>query len=142
MPGTDWKGFVLKGHSGLSLGTHMSPSQVLDILLFAQDKRYGRIAYAELLKPYRLSFWARPTGPYSVRAKSGTIPYVRSQAGYITTSNGRALTFALIIHDVAMKKGSATKIGGNRIRNLAQYGWMVRARKLEHDLIAHWVRTY
>ena len=141
IPQADWSGFTMRNHSGLTLETQMSPAQVLAILLYARSKRYGSSSYESLLKPYYLRRKAAPAGRYSVRAKSGTMNYVRGRAGYITTGRGRALAFALFISEAGARRDArvSKRIGKRR---LGRRGWMYRARKLEHDLIAKWVRTY
>ena len=141
IPNADWSGFVLRNHSGLTLRTRMSPAQVLAILLYARSRRYGRVSYASLLKRYTLKRGAAPAGGYSVRSKSGTMNYVRGRAGYITTARGRQLAFVLFISAVDARRGA--RIGRRKVRrSLGPRGWMYRARKLEHDLIARWVRSY
>ena len=141
IPQADWSGFALRNHSGLSLQTRMSPAQMLAILLYARSKRYGRASYASLLKRYHLRRDAAPAGRYSVRAKSGTMNYVRGRAGYITTAQGRELAFVLFISKVDIR-GDARAGARKARRALGPRGWMYRARKLEHELIAKWVRTY
>ena len=101
----------------------------------------GRVSYASLLKRYTLKRGAAPAGGYSVRSKSGTMNYVRGRAGYITTARGRQLAFVLFISAVDARRGA--RIGKRKVRrSLGPRGWMYRARKLEHDLIARWVRSY
>ena len=141
IPQADWSGFVLRNHSGLTLKTRMSPSQMLAILLYARSRRYGQAGYASLLKRYHLRRAAAPAGRYSVRAKSGTMNYVRGRAGYITTARGGELAFVLFISQANARRDAR---GGKRKarRRLGPRGWMYRARKLEHDLIARWVNNY
>ncbi len=141
IPQADWSGFSLRNHSGLTLQSRMSPAQVVAILLYARSKRYGSATYASLLKRYTLKHGAAPAGGYSVRAKSGTMNYVRGRAGYITTARGRALAFVLFISAADARRDA--RIGKRKARRaLGPRSWMYRARKLEHDLIAKWVRTY
>ncbi|MHA1536122.1 MAG: D-alanyl-D-alanine carboxypeptidase/D-alanyl-D-alanine endopeptidase [Alphaproteobacteria bacterium] len=143
VPQADWSGFALRNHSGLSLQTRMSPAQVLAILLYARTRRYRQASYASLLKPYHLRRKAAPAGRYSVRAKSGTMNFVRGRAGYITTARGGKLAFALFISDPRPGARAGKPRGKRKARRvLGRRGWMYRARKLEHDLIARWVRTY
>lgn len=141
MPKTNWSGFVLDNHSGLTLDSRMTPNQVLAMLVYAHRKQYGRWSYERMLKAYWLKKRARPVGRFSVRAKSGTINFVRGQAGYIRTPTGRQLAFVFFANEVEARNG----LGGRVVRKgrrIGPRGWMRRARNLEHDLIAHWVRTY
>jgi len=143
MPQVKWTGFVLDNHSGLSLDSRMSPVQVLAMLRYAHSRRYGGVRYEALLKPYYLQRKAKPTGRYSVRAKSGTMNYIRGRAGYIRSVGGRVLAFALFINQAERRRdfSGRTPKRTARIRYRPR-SWMYRARKLEHDLIARWVKTY
>jgi serine-type D-Ala-D-Ala carboxypeptidase/endopeptidase (penicillin-binding protein 4) len=141
IPQANWTGFVLRNHSGLTLKTRISPAQMLAILLYARSKRYGSATYASLLKPYTLKRSAAPAGRYSVRAKSGTMNYIRGRAGYITTARGRELAFALFITQPDARRDERSGKRKAR-RTLGPRSWMFRARKLEHDLIAKWVKAY
>ena len=147
MPKADWSGFVLGNHSGLSLESRMSPLQVLAMLRYAHPRRYGPFRYADLLKPYYLARKLRPAGRYRVRAKSGTMNYIRGRAGYIRTVTGRDLAFALFISQPHGRRDYISPSGGPRNAGLARVrfgprGWMFRARKLEQALIARWVSVY
>jgi D-alanyl-D-alanine carboxypeptidase/D-alanyl-D-alanine-endopeptidase (penicillin-binding protein 4) len=143
LPKADWSGFVLGNHSGLTLESRISPLQILAMLRYAHGKRYGPFRYGDLLKPYYLQRKARPAGRYRVRAKSGTMNYIRGRAGYITTVSGRELAFALFIGQPHGRRDYAGPRGAGLSR--VPFGprrWMHRARKLEHDLIARWVKVY
>jgi D-alanyl-D-alanine carboxypeptidase/D-alanyl-D-alanine-endopeptidase (penicillin-binding protein 4) len=142
MPGTDWRGFHLANHSGLSLAARISPAQMLAVLDFAHDRRYGRYRYPALLKRYPLSRRVAPHGRYSVRAKSGTMNYVRGHAGYIRTVSGRELAFVVFINQIGARGGGAVHKVGAKHRRYGPRTWMARARKLEQALVASWVRSY
>ena len=143
MPKTNWTGFVLDNHSGLSLDSRMSPAQVLAILRYAHARKYRGVRYEALLRPYHLRREARPRGRFSVRAKSGTMNYIRGRAGYIRSAGGRSLAFVLFISQAEARRdfNGRGKAAATRIR-FGPRRWMHRARRLEHDLIARWVNAY
>ncbi|MDH3234678.1 MAG: D-alanyl-D-alanine carboxypeptidase, partial [Alphaproteobacteria bacterium] len=144
MPKADWSGFVLDNHSGLTLTSRMSPHQVLAMLRYAHNKRYGPFRYADLLKPYHLPRKVVAARGYRVRAKSGTMNYIRGRAGYITTLGGRALAFVLFIGQPQARRdfaGPRNDTGQARVRS-GPRRWRFRARQLEQALIARWVTVY
>ncbi|HUT48634.1 MAG TPA: D-alanyl-D-alanine carboxypeptidase [Alphaproteobacteria bacterium] len=144
MPKADWTGFVLDNHSGLTLRSRMSPHQVLAMLRYAREKRYGPFRYADLLKPYYLPRKMIAQRGYRVRAKSGTMNYIRGRAGYIETLGGRALAFVLFIGQPHARKdfaGPRNDAGQARVRS-GPRRWRHQARQLEQALIARWVKVY
>jgi len=142
LPKIDWTGFVLANHSGLSLKSRFSPHQVLGMLRYAHTKTYGRNRYIDLLKPYYLPRKLVRQRGYRVRAKSGTMNYIRGRAGFIETLNGRLLAFALFIgQPYARKDYDGPRAGLPRVRS-GPRRWRYRARQLEQALIARWVTVY
>jgi D-alanyl-D-alanine carboxypeptidase/D-alanyl-D-alanine-endopeptidase (penicillin-binding protein 4) len=142
LPKIDWTGFVFANHSGLSLKSRMTPRQVLGMLRYAHSKHYGRYRYADLLKPYHLPRKLVRQRGYRVRAKSGTMNYIRGRAGYIETLGGRHLAFALFIgQPYARKDYDGPRAGLPRVR-MGPRRWRYRARQLEQALIARWVSVY
>ena len=132
-------GFRLANHSGLSLVSRLSPRRMTD-LLAAAARRPQLVAFREpamtgaiagFLKPHNVSDKGAPA-PVGlvVRAKTGTMNYVRGLAGYITTPGGRRLAFAYFANDIGAR-GS-----GNSSR------WLARARALERALIRNWAARF
>ena len=73
-----------------------------------------------------------------VRAKTGTLNFVNSLAGYIRTAGGRDLAFAFFAADLEARE--AGKLSGNdRPRGALTYA--NRARWLQQQLIQYWART-
>ncbi len=142
LPKIDWTGFVLANHSGLSLKSRVTPHQVLGMLRYAHTKHYGPYRYVDLLKPYYLPRKLVSQRGYRVRAKSGTMNYIRGRAGYIETLGGRHLAFALFIaQPYARKDYDGPRAGLPQVR-MGPRRWRYRARVLEQALIARWVSVY
>ena len=142
LPKADWAGFALDNHSGLSLKSRMSPHQALALLRYADAKRYGAFRYADLLKPYHLPRKLVSRRGYRVRAKSGTMNYIRGRAGYIETLGGRRLAFALFIGQPhARDDYDGPRAGLPPVRS-GPRRWRYQARQLEQALIARWVSVY
>ncbi|WP_322788893.1 D-alanyl-D-alanine carboxypeptidase/D-alanyl-D-alanine endopeptidase [Aliiroseovarius halocynthiae] len=74
-------------------------------------------------------------GNHVIRAKTGTLNFVSTLAGYVTAPNGRELAFAIFTGDLerraAIQRAARERPKGARV-------WSRRSRRLQHDLIARW----
>ena len=69
-----------------------------------------------------------------VKAKTGTLNFVSSLAGYVRTKNGRDLAFAFFASDLEARE--AGKLTGAENPPGAR-GWNRRARQLQQDILKH-----
>jgi D-alanyl-D-alanine carboxypeptidase/D-alanyl-D-alanine-endopeptidase (penicillin-binding protein 4) len=96
----DWSGSLTKNASGLSAASRMTAAQIVATLLFAEQRRFGGRSYPSLLP---VSGWTgtmagrfhNPGISLRVWAKSGTLYYATSLAGFLYTNRGRRLAFAV-----------------------------------------------
>ncbi len=70
----------------------------------------------------------------SVKAKTGTLNFVSSLAGYVRTNSGRDLAFAFFASDLEARE--AGKLSGAESPPGAR-GWNRRARRLQQDILKH-----
>lgn len=70
----------------------------------------------------------------SVRAKTGTLNFVSSLAGYLRTKSGRDLAFAFFAADLDARE--AGKLTGAESPPGAR-GWNTRTRRLQQDILRH-----
>lgn len=70
----------------------------------------------------------------SVRAKTGTLNFVSTLAGYVQTQSGRELAFAVFASD--MEAREAGKLEGSE-RPRGARTWNRRARSLQQDILQH-----
>ncbi len=74
-----------------------------------------------------------------VWAKTGTMAYVRSLAGWLFAHDGRPLLFALFANDAAARaRYDATPIPDRGRLNAEAASWLARAKGLHEALLAHW----
>ena len=73
--------------------------------------------------------------PLEVVAKTGTLNFVSSLAGYIRTPNGRDLAFAIFSSDLPHR---ARLTREERERPEGGRAWARRARRLQNDLLLRW----
>lgn len=131
--GTDWSGFRLANHSGLSSESRVTPRQIAAVL------RLGGPALWALLP----AKGDDSSGPAVVHAKSGTMAYVRGLAGVLQAASGRILGFVVFVGDPAARQAlDATMDRGSNAIPPAARDWLVRARALEASLIGDWIRRY
>ncbi len=77
--------------------------------------------------------------PIEVVAKTGTLNFVSSLAGYIATPGGRDLVFAIFCADVPRR---AVLTQAERERPEGGRTYTTRARRLQRALIRRWVSAY
>jgi D-alanyl-D-alanine carboxypeptidase/D-alanyl-D-alanine-endopeptidase (penicillin-binding protein 4) len=70
----------------------------------------------------------------SVKAKTGTLNFVSTLAGYVRTKSGRDLAFAIFASDLDARE--AGKAQGDESPPGAR-GWNRRARRLQQDILRH-----
>lgn len=127
----------LVDHSGLGDDSRMSAQEMCAALV-----RIERQGFGTLLKPFVLrDAEGRPqkTHPIKVVAKTGTLNFVSSLAGYVTAPDGTKLAFAIFAVDEKTRK---TITRANRERPQGARSWNGRAKKLQQALIERWVGLY
>jgi D-alanyl-D-alanine carboxypeptidase/D-alanyl-D-alanine-endopeptidase (penicillin-binding protein 4) len=119
-------------HSGLTVRSMLTPREMVRILVLAPD--------VESLLPERPILDARGDvlrGP-GVRAKTGTMHFLRGYSGFLPASR-RRLAFAIFAADPAARSAVDPETGspppGAR-------EWSARARAQENALIRRWARLY
>lgn len=128
-------GFRLANHSGLSLISRLSPRRMAELLRAAAARPQTR-GYEELHLPGMVAGLLRPhhigddgavvPEGVVVRAKTGTMNFIRGLAGYVRTAGGRRLAFAYFANDLSARGGSGAR------------SWLGRAKGLERALLRSW----
>ena len=77
--------------------------------------------------------------PASVAAKTGTLNFVSSLAGYVRTAEGRDLAFAIFCGD--LDRRAAAKAAGDEVPDGVHY-YNGRAKNLQQQLLQRWGLTY
>lgn len=101
---------LLDEGSGLSRGTLVTPNATVALLQFMQRHRYAQ-AFQESLPlagvdgSLRRRMKDSPAAG-NARAKPGSIRYVNTLAGYVTTASGERLAFALMLNNYRPADGS------------------------------------
>jgi serine-type D-Ala-D-Ala carboxypeptidase/endopeptidase (penicillin-binding protein 4) len=122
-------------HSGLTVHSRMTPREMAAVLVRAE-----REGLAGLLRERPiLDAKGEPiAGPARVRAKTGTLHWVRGLAGYLE-ARGRRLGFAIFAADLAARRGMAP---GSAEPPPGARGWSGRARAQEQALLRRWTALH
>jgi D-alanyl-D-alanine carboxypeptidase/D-alanyl-D-alanine-endopeptidase (penicillin-binding protein 4) len=121
-------------HSGLGEGSRVSARELGVALVAAgADGALGR-----LMKPFALrgddgSPLADPPG--AVVAKTGTLNFVSTLAGYLRTRGGRELAFVILTRDP--ERRAAARDAQEEVPRGAR-DWLARSRRLQQQLLRHW----
>ncbi len=147
--GINWEGFLLVNGSGLTSRNRISPSQMLGILLLAGRLRFDRREYMTLLP---VSGWKgslqkrldKPATAFRVWAKTGSINYTSSLAGYLFTNSGRKLVFSLFISDFDRRAAldRENNVSLKKKMEAGAYRWSEDSGKLIDSLVTHWIENY
>jgi len=106
--GVSWDGFDYKRGSG-DANPVMTPRQILAILKWGSEKRFLDRSLMSLLpiSGWKGSLLERMSGPSTslrVWAKTGTMSFGTSLAGYFYSQSGKKYIFALLCTDLAMRQ--------------------------------------
>ena len=126
-------GVRFRDHSGLGYASVITPGDLARILA-------ANSGIAPLLKTVNLPD-SKTSSPKKVlvRAKTGTLNFVSSLAGFVTASNGRDLAFAILTADTARRDAIPP---AERERPPGSKSWARRSRNLQKQLIRNWADRY
>ena len=125
----------LRDHSGLSDQSRVAPYQMVKML--------GAAGVPQRIGPWlkSIALLDAERNPIatdiSVRAKTGTLNFVSTLAGYIQTTQQRPLAFAIFCAD--LDKREAAKASQDDVPTGAAE-WNSRAKALQQDLLKRWGR--
>lgn len=124
----------LVDHSGLGDASRMTAA---DMLRFLQAPAVRAVLPAILRDHMMRDSGGRPVPnhPLSVRAKTGTLNFVSTLAGYAELPGGQSFAFAVLSGDLPRR---AALSGDARERPPGGVAWIGRARSLQQALIERW----
>jgi D-alanyl-D-alanine carboxypeptidase/D-alanyl-D-alanine-endopeptidase (penicillin-binding protein 4) len=127
----------LVDHSGLGDDSRLTALDMARALVAAKDSRLRGI-----LKPFLMrNAKSEPMKdhPIKVDAKTGTLNFVSSLAGYMTAKNGREMVFAIFTANQDIRAGISRE---DRERPQGARTWNRKAKKVQQALIERWALLY
>ncbi|KEO52884.1 D-alanyl-D-alanine carboxypeptidase/D-alanyl-D-alanine-endopeptidase [Thioclava pacifica] len=123
-------------HSGLGVDAKISPQDMVGALRLLG----APMGLRGLMKPFQLrDASGRPmkTQPFAVDAKTGTLNFVSTLAGYMTAPDGTELVFAIFTGDLARRRKAGTdpQPPGGR-------AWVKASKILQSRLLERWAAIY
>ncbi len=140
-----WEGLRAVNGSGLTVRNRITPEQMMAILVYADAQDYNGKQYRYLLPA---SGWEgslanrldEPETALRVLAKTGSINYVLSMAGYLYTSSMRNMAFVIFINDIAAREQYDADPGRRSKSSMAGvYAWTNKARVVMDGIVKSWI---
>lgn len=128
----------LLDHSGLSEASRMTAAGMARALA----RVHGDARLSPILKDIVLddeNGRPRRDHPVTVRAKTGTLYFVSSLAGYATGPDERELAFAILTANLDLRDGLDSR---QETRPRGSASWNGRSKKLQQQLIERWHVVY
>jgi D-alanyl-D-alanine carboxypeptidase/D-alanyl-D-alanine-endopeptidase (penicillin-binding protein 4) len=128
---------ALVDHSGLGDASKVTALDMTRALVATQGSLLRSI-----MKPFGFrDTRGRPVQEQQTRvdAKTGTLNFVSSLAGYITAQDGREMAFAIFAADEATRAGITR---AERERPRGAQAWNTRAKRVQQALIERWDTLY
>ncbi|WP_295533495.1 D-alanyl-D-alanine carboxypeptidase/D-alanyl-D-alanine-endopeptidase [uncultured Thioclava sp.] len=123
-------------HSGLRADAKIAPGDMVTALRVLGAPMGLRV----LMKPFKLrdaSGKPMKTQPFAVDAKTGTLDFVSTLAGYMTAPDGTELVFAIFTADLAQRRRTL-----GQERPPGQRDWVRRSKILQSQLLQRWAAVY
>ncbi len=126
----------LADHSGLSDRSRLSASDMVKALVRADSRLHGLM---KEVVPLDRNGRKNPEAGHVIHAKTGSLNFVSTLAGYVETADGRPLIFAIFTGDMERREAIPREM---RERPEGARGWARRSRWLQHRLIERWVTRF
>ena len=144
----NWEGFNLVNGSGLTSQNRISPEQMLGILLYGDSQEYNGRPFISLLPAsgWEWSLMSRLNNAqtaFYIWAKTGTINYAISLAGYLNTASNRRLLFVFFINDIEQREAyenNPDRRSKDSIRKA--YRWINAQKSAMDTILEYWVRNF
>ena len=125
---------VLVDHSGLSDANHISAGDMVTLL---NAEGVEPLLHPLLKSIAMVDAQRRPIAnfPAAVKAKTGTLNFVSTLAGYLVTDRGRTLSFAIFAHDPDAR---AASLSSQDEQPAGAAGFNGKAKRLQQELLQRW----
>ncbi|NNE53203.1 MAG: D-alanyl-D-alanine carboxypeptidase/D-alanyl-D-alanine-endopeptidase [Sulfitobacter sp.] len=127
----------LVDHSGLGDGSRLTALDMARALVKVRDD-----GLRPILKPFKMRDAKGRTikdHPVKVEAKTGTLNFVSTLAGYLSTGEGDVMAFAIFVADEDKRAGIRRE---ERERPPGARAWNRRAKRVQQALIERWGVIY
>ncbi|MDG1353299.1 MAG: D-alanyl-D-alanine carboxypeptidase/D-alanyl-D-alanine-endopeptidase [Sulfitobacter sp.] len=128
---------ALVDHSGLGDDSRVTATEMVAALMKAHSE-----GLRDILKPIAMRDEKRKVladHPVKVDAKTGTLNFVSSLAGYLTAPDGTEMAFAIFASDESIRK---TLSRAQREDPPGGSAWNRRAKRMQQQLIERWAVLY
>lgn len=148
IPNLTEENFHFENGSGLSSRFRCTPFQEAKILEFVDSFLVEAPSYQSFMP---ISGWkgtladrfSEPGMDFRVWAKTGSLSYVASLAGYVQTQSGKRLLFSIISNEMTERariEEIAQPLNQRELQKIS--AWRQRALRFQSELLLNWVKKY
>ena len=150
-PSELWRESQIYNGSGLSGKSKLPPALLASILAQTYNDKSKKIELLTYLSVSGISGWIKNRLNSAhlashVWAKTGTMDYVSTLAGYLFTAKGKRYAFSLMLQKKDARKVLDARVPENQsaINRLSQGAgnWRVQAQEAQQAILEHWVQNY
>lgn len=138
---------ITKNGSGLNTKNLITPKQMCDVLVYANREKFGGRSFLSMLSASGQEGWMekRLNGPESalrVWAKTGSLDYVSSIAGYLISNSNKKYAFSIFVNNKKIRSTLDLKnnIETYKLRSNA-FTWKRKVVALQDEILESFIST-
>jgi D-alanyl-D-alanine carboxypeptidase/D-alanyl-D-alanine-endopeptidase (penicillin-binding protein 4) len=149
VPQVNWAQVNWQNGSGLSAETSITARQMLEVLKFADRRKYDKRSFFTFLPTSGIngtlkSRMSEPESALRVWAKTGSMYFISALSGYMFSQDNQKYIFVILMNDKSKRKTFDSEIKEEkRIKLIQEAGaWGFEAKLAQDEMVKKWISRY